>query len=132
MKLLVAAAAALLTAFSPAQAQGTFPSKTVRLIVPVVPGSFTDVAARALAGELSASLGHPVVVENRPGAGTTLGTAIVAQAEPDGHTLLVTENSFTISPRSIRSCRSTPRRTSRPSRWWPKRRTSCGPVRTWA
>ena len=98
MKLIVAAAAALLTAFSPAHAQNPFPSKTVRLIVPVVPGSFTYVAARALAGELYSSLGHPVVVENRPGAGTTLGTALVAQAEPDGHTLLVTENSFTISP----------------------------------
>src|SRR3954465_11645171 len=99
MKLaLVAAAAAFLTAVSLAHAQAPFPSKTVRLIVPVVPGSFTDVAARALAGELAASLGHPVVVDNRPGAGTTLGTAVVAQAEPDGHTLLVTENSFTISP----------------------------------
>ena len=96
--LLAAAAAALLAAFTPSHAQGTFPSKSVRLIVPVVPGSFTDVAARALAGELAANLGHPVVVENRPGAGTTLGTAAVAQAEPDGHTLLVTENSFTISP----------------------------------
>ena len=94
--LLAAAAAALLAVFAPAHAQ--FPAKTVRLIVPVVPGSFTDVAARALAGELAASLGHPVVVDNRPGAGTTLGTAAVAQAEPDGHTLLVTENSFTISP----------------------------------
>src|SRR3954462_16016761 len=95
---LVAAAAAFLTAFSPAQAQATFPAKTVRLIVPVVPGSFTDVAARALAGGLSASPRPPGVVEKRPGAGTTLGTAVVAQAEPDGHTLLVTENSFTISP----------------------------------
>ena len=94
--LFAATAAVLLTAF--AHAQGTFPSKSVRLIVPVVPGSFTDVAARALAGDLAATLGHPVVVDNRPGAGTTLGTAVVAQAEPDGHTLLVTENSFTISP----------------------------------
>jgi tripartite-type tricarboxylate transporter receptor subunit TctC len=63
----------------------------------VVPGSFTDLAARALAGELAGPLGHPVVVENRPGAGTTVGTAAVAHADPDGHTLLVTENSFTIS-----------------------------------
>jgi tripartite-type tricarboxylate transporter receptor subunit TctC len=98
MKLALAAAAAFLTAFSSAQAQGTFPTKQLRLIVPVVPGSFTDVAGRALAAELAASLGHPVVVDNRPGAGTTLGTAAVAQAEPDGHTLLITENSFTISP----------------------------------
>jgi tripartite-type tricarboxylate transporter receptor subunit TctC len=96
--LLAAAAAVLLTGFAPAHAQGTFPSKSVRLIVPVVPGSFTDVAARALAADLATTLGHPVVVDNRPGAGTTLGTAVVAQAEPDGHTLLVTENSFTISP----------------------------------
>ena len=96
--LLATAVAVLFTTFAPAHAQGTFPTKSVRLIVPVVPGSFTDVAARALAGDLAATLGHPVVVDNRPGAGTTLGTAVVAQAEPDGHTLLVTENSFTISP----------------------------------
>ena len=76
----------------------TFPSKTLRIIVPVVPGSFTDLAARALAAEMAGALGQQVVVENRPGAGTTLGADAVAKSAPDGHTLLITENSFTVSP----------------------------------
>jgi tripartite-type tricarboxylate transporter receptor subunit TctC len=76
----------------------TFPSKTLRIIVPVVPGSFTDLAARALAVEMAGALGQQVVVENRPGAGTTLGADAVAKSAPDGHTLLITENSFTVSP----------------------------------
>lgn len=76
----------------------TFPSKTVRIIVPVVPGSFTDLAARALANEISGPLGQQVIVENRPGAGTTIGTDVVAKSAPDGHMLLITENSFSISP----------------------------------
>ena len=78
-------------------AQG-YPSKPVRVIVPVVPGSFTDLAARALASEMSAGFGQQVIVENRPGAGTTIGADAVAKSAPDGHTLLITENSFSISP----------------------------------
>ena len=78
-------------------AQG-FPTKPVRVIVPVVPGSFTDLAARALASEMSAGFGQQVIVENRPGAGTTIGADAVAKSAPDGHTLLITENSFSISP----------------------------------
>ena len=80
-----------------AGAQG-YPSKPVRVIVPVVPGSFTDLAARALASEMSAGFGQQVIVENRPGAGTTIGADAVAKSAPDGHTLLITENSFSISP----------------------------------
>ncbi len=80
-----------------AHAQAGFPLRPVRIIVPVVPGSFTDLAARALAANMSGPLGQQVVVENRPGAGTTLGADVVAKAAPDGHTLLITENSFTIS-----------------------------------
>jgi tripartite-type tricarboxylate transporter receptor subunit TctC len=96
--ILFAALAALLAGPLPARSQAAFPTRTVKIIVPVVPGSFTDLAGRALAAELAGPLGHPVVVENRPGAGTTLGTTAVAQSDPDGHTLLITENSFTISP----------------------------------
>ncbi len=92
--LLLLAASALI---SPAGAQ-SYPTGNVRVIVPVVPGSFTDVAARAIAGEMAAGFGHQVVVENRPGAGTTIGSDVVAKSAPDGHTLLFTENSFSISP----------------------------------
>jgi tripartite-type tricarboxylate transporter receptor subunit TctC len=66
--------------------------------LPVVPGSFTDVVARALAAEMGESLGQPVLVENRAGAGTTIGAATVAKASADGYTLLMTENSFSIAP----------------------------------
>jgi tripartite-type tricarboxylate transporter receptor subunit TctC len=97
-QVLVALAATLVALTQPALAQSSFPSRGVKIIVPVVPGSFTDLAARALASELAGPLGHSVVVENRPGAGTTVGTSAVAQSDPDGHTLLITENSFTISP----------------------------------
>ena len=79
-------------------AHAQWPTRPIRIIVPVVPGSFTDLAARALGAELGEQLGQQVVVENRPGAGTTLGADLVAKAAPDGHTLLISENSFTISP----------------------------------
>ena len=90
-------AALLVFLASFAHGQSSFPNRPLRIIVPVVPGSFTDLAARALAADMSPSLGQQVVVENRPGAGTTLGADVVAKAAPDGHTLLITENSFTIS-----------------------------------
>lgn len=97
IRIVIAAAAALLLGAWPAYGQSAYPARPVRIIVPVVPGSFTDLAARALASELSGPFGQSVIVENRPGAGTTLGAEAVAKAPGDGHTLLITENSFTIS-----------------------------------
>jgi len=94
-KTLLAVSLGLFASLSGAQG---YPSKPVRVIVPVVPGSFTDLAARALASEMSAGFGQQVIVENRPGAGTTIGADAVAKSAPDGHTLLITENSFSISP----------------------------------
>jgi tripartite-type tricarboxylate transporter receptor subunit TctC len=95
IRILIALCLASAAHFSCAQG---FPTKPVRVIVPVVPGSFTDLAARALASEMSAGFGQQVIVENRPGAGTTIGADAVAKSAPDGHTLLITENSFSISP----------------------------------
>lgn len=69
-------------------AQG-FPSKPMTLIVPFPPGGSSDILARALAEKLSLRLGQPVIVDNRPGAGATLGAAYVATAKPDGYTLLM-------------------------------------------
>lgn len=77
----IAVMTALLASALPAHSQVNFPTRPVRVIVPVVPGSFTDLAARALAGELAGPLGQSVVVENRPGAGTTLGADITLVAE---------------------------------------------------
>jgi tripartite-type tricarboxylate transporter receptor subunit TctC len=66
-----------------------FPTKTVRLIVPFTPGGTTDVLAREIAQKLQVAFGQTVIVENRPGAGGSVGCEMVARAEPDGHTLLM-------------------------------------------
>jgi tripartite-type tricarboxylate transporter receptor subunit TctC len=80
-----------------AQAQ-SWPSKRVTVIVPFTAGSATDIMARTVAQRLSEQLGQPFVVENRPGAGGTIGVGAVARAEPDGHTILVHSSSYTITP----------------------------------
>ena len=92
---LVACAALLL--HGEAQAQ-SWPSKRVTVIVPFTAGSSTDIMARTVAKALSEQLGQPFVIENRPGAGGTLGMAQVARAEPDGHTILIHSSSYTITP----------------------------------
>jgi tripartite-type tricarboxylate transporter receptor subunit TctC len=75
----------------------SWPAKPVRIVVPFAPGALTDIAARALAVEMSGDLGQQFIVENRGGAAGTLGADIVAHAAPDGHTLLFTDNSFMVS-----------------------------------
>jgi tripartite-type tricarboxylate transporter receptor subunit TctC len=80
-----------------AQAQ-SFPAKPVRLIVPFAAGGSTDIVGRTLAQKLNEMWGQPVVVDNRAGGSTVIGTDIVAKAPPDGHTLLVTPAPFTIVP----------------------------------
>jgi tripartite-type tricarboxylate transporter receptor subunit TctC len=82
------AALALCTA-PRAAAQEPWPAKPISLVVPFPSGGTTDVLARALADALSKSLGQPVIVESKPGAGATLGADYVAKAKPDGHTLLM-------------------------------------------
>jgi len=73
-----------------AQAQGVWaPSRPIRLVVPFSGGGATDVTARILGEGLSAKLGQPVVIDNRPGAGGTIGADVVAKSDPDGHTLLM-------------------------------------------
>ncbi|WP_431286586.1 Bug family tripartite tricarboxylate transporter substrate binding protein [Roseateles chitinivorans] len=84
----IAAAAGALGIASPALAQ-PWPAKPITLIVPFPAGGTTDVLARALAEKLQQSLGQPVIVESRPGAGATLGADYVAKAKPDGYTLLI-------------------------------------------
>jgi tripartite-type tricarboxylate transporter receptor subunit TctC len=75
-----------------------FPGKTVHLISGVTPGSASDTTARILAERLSASLGQPVIVENRLGAGGVVAASYVAKAEPDGHTIIVYTSAFTVAP----------------------------------
>lgn len=82
----------------PALAQSGWPERPVRIVVPFAAGSFTDIAARLLATELTDQIGQPVVVENRGGGGSTAGTQAVARAEPDGYTLVLSDISLSISP----------------------------------
>src|SRR6266568_7853328 len=76
----------------------SWPTKRVQVIVPFTAGSATDIMARTITQRLSEQLGQPFVVENRAGAGGTLGVAAVAKADPDGHTILVHSSSYTITP----------------------------------
>jgi tripartite-type tricarboxylate transporter receptor subunit TctC len=71
------------------RAQGAFPTKPIHIVVPFPPGGSTDLLARRIGEKLATSLKQPVVIENKPGAGGTLGAATVAKAAPDGHTLLM-------------------------------------------
>ena len=87
--LLACLGALLLTCGAAAFAQTAWPARPLRLIVPFTPGSASDILARIVGDKLAAALGRPVLVDNRPGAGGVLGTAIVAKAEPDGYTLAV-------------------------------------------
>jgi tripartite-type tricarboxylate transporter receptor subunit TctC len=84
---LPAIAAAILALASPAAAQN-YPDKPIKIVVAVAAGGPMDTMARAIAQQMQAKLGQPVVVENRTGAGTTIGAKLVATAEPDGYTLL--------------------------------------------
>jgi tripartite-type tricarboxylate transporter receptor subunit TctC len=75
-----------------------YPNKPIKLIVPFAPGGFTDVVARILGQKLSVSLGQSFVIENKAGAGSTIGTDFVAKAAPDGYTLVMVSTTHVISP----------------------------------
>ncbi len=110
---LVAAFSVLLAAALAAHARA-FPDKPVRLVVPYAAGGSTDVISRTLGQKLSEMWGQPVVIDNRPGASTIIGTDIVAKSSPDGYTLLVTTASFTIMPSLIDKLPYDPRKDFQP------------------
>jgi tripartite-type tricarboxylate transporter receptor subunit TctC len=98
IKWLIAGAAALLAGLSVAQAQGPYPTRNVRVIVPFGAGGPTDVIARVVSQKLTESLGQQFYVENLPGAGGNTGTATAAKAPGDGYTLLVVSTGFMVNP----------------------------------
>lgn len=81
----------------PAAAE-TWPDQPIHIVVPFTAGSATDVVARIVAAEMARSLGQPVIVDNRPGAGGTIGAGHVARAEPSGYTLLANSSAHTVNP----------------------------------
>ena len=89
----------LMLAVGVAAAQATYPSHPIKLVVPYPPGALTDLLARAIGERLAAGLGQPVIVENKPGAGTLIGAEFVAKQPADGYTLLMaTSTTLGISP----------------------------------
>jgi len=95
IRLLFAGVAALTAAAAAAQ---TYPVKPVRIVNPFSPGGSLDLVARTLAKSMSAELGQQVIVDNRPGAGGTIGVDLVAKSPLDGYTLLAVQSSITINP----------------------------------
>ena len=76
----------------------TYPAKALRIVVAYAPGGTNDISARAIGQKLTELWGVPVIVDNRPGGGTVIGTELVAKSPPDGYTLLLTPPSFTTNP----------------------------------
>jgi tripartite-type tricarboxylate transporter receptor subunit TctC len=95
----LAAAAALLATAAPGFAAESWPARPVTLVVPYSPGGATDTIARIVARHMAEKLGQPMVVDNKPGAGTEIGATLVARAPADGYTLLISSNTtFTVNP----------------------------------
>ena len=100
---LVVSIVAAAVAFAGGAAAQTYPSKPVRIVVPFAAGGAVDTLARMTGNKLSESMGQPVIIENRPGAGGNIASDVVAKSAPDGYTILQTTNGQAISPSLYRS-----------------------------
>src|SRR6185436_19393938 len=96
-RVMLVSALVLPAAIFKAEAQ-TWPTKPLKAIVPIAAGSVLDIVPRVVFEQLSTQLGQSIVVENRPGAGQTIGTSAVAKSDPDGYTLLVNSSAHAIAP----------------------------------
>jgi tripartite-type tricarboxylate transporter receptor subunit TctC len=94
---LVSAASTALLWSSPAHSDASFPTQPIRIVVPYTPGGTGEMMARLVAERMTESMKHPVLIENRPGGGTTIGAAVVAQAPADGHSVFMNASSFLIN-----------------------------------
>jgi tripartite-type tricarboxylate transporter receptor subunit TctC len=97
-RILVAALITVIAQWTGVAHGQTFPSKPIRIVVPFPPGGAADITSRVLSEHLAKGLGQPVLVENRPGGSTIIGSEVVARSPADGHTLLVVFPSFIINP----------------------------------
>jgi len=91
-------AASLAGALMPAHAAEPYPARPIRMIVPYAPGGNTDVLARLIGRRLTQAVGQQVVIDNRPGGNTLIGSGLVAQAAPDGYTMMLTTLTFSVLP----------------------------------
>ena len=98
LMLLAAAGGALLALSTLAQAQGAFPNKPIKIVVPYSTGTGSDTLARTIGQNITEKTGHPVIIENREGAGSLIGTLAVAKAAPDGYTIMIAANTLVILP----------------------------------
>lgn len=105
-------------------AHAQYPTKPVRIVLPYAAGGGADVLTRMLANELSQVWKQAVVVENKPGAGATIGTDLVAKAAPDGYTLLMTAGTMAVCPAAYPMLPYDVVKDLRPSPWWRRARTS--------
>jgi tripartite-type tricarboxylate transporter receptor subunit TctC len=101
--LALAAGLAMLALPGSGRAQATWPARPITIIVPFTPGTGIDVLARTIGQKLGQRLGQAVIVENRSGASGNIGTGAVANAAPDGYTLLMTVNTFVMNPSLYKS-----------------------------
>ena len=109
-KTLLCAAAAVIGGVAPAQAQ-TFPTRTITLVIPFAPGGSNTIVGRAIADKMAELLGEKIVIDNRPGAGGTVGSRAVAKSEPDGYTLLLSfTGTMSIAPSLYRNVGYDPRK----------------------
>jgi tripartite-type tricarboxylate transporter receptor subunit TctC len=109
--IVVTVASTLLLRFAPCFAQDAYPTRPIRMVVGYPPGGATDVAGRLVANKIAPLLGQPVVMDNKPGVGSTLGTLAVAQAAPDGYTLLMgNTTALSIAPHLYKKLGYEPRR----------------------
>ncbi len=111
---LTLAAVATATCGANAQTRDDFPQRPVRLVNPYAPGGSVDLVGRALAAGLTELWRQQVIVDNRPGAGTTIGTEVVVRAEPDGYTMLVNSSAIAIMPSIYKNLRFDPVRDLQP------------------
>jgi len=98
LSMAAALATCIAAAFATPAAAQPYPTRALRVVVPFTPGSTTDIIGRTVTERLAASLGQPIIVDNRSGAGGTIGSGIVAKATPDGYTILVHSSSHTVNP----------------------------------